>query len=266
MASVLIVIAHPDDETLQGGTLARLVDEGHAVTLVCATRGEVGEIAAGVEATAETLGRVREGEMRAAARELGVKDVRFLDYRDSGMEGTPENEHPEALIQAEPLEVSMALTAIMQEVNPDAVITWDASGGYGHPDHIRVHETTTDAFGSYQVRSGRPVRLYYMALPTHLFDEMQKELLAQGIQFGSEAMRAARERFTRPPVTTEVDVSPYVERKRRSRQQHRSQTPADSPFDKLSEDLQRRFFSVEYFHRAEPPRQEGEPKETWLLA
>jgi LmbE family N-acetylglucosaminyl deacetylase len=182
------------------------------------------------------------------------------------MEGTPENEHPEALIQAEPLEVSMALTAIMQELNPDVVITWDASGGYGHPDHIRVHETATDAFASYQQRGGRPVRLYYMALPAHLFEEMQRELQAQGVEFGSPAMREARQRFERPPVTTEIDVAPYVERKRRSRQQHRSQMPPDSPFEKLSEDLQRRFYSVEYFHRAEPPWQEGEPKETWLLA
>ena len=266
MASVMIVIAHPDDETLQGGTLARLVDEGHQVTIVCATRGEVGEISDPALATPETLGQVREQEMRTAARELGVEDVRFLDYRDSGMEGTPDNEHPEALIQAEPLEVSMALTAIMQEVNPDIVITWDASGGYGHPDHIRVHETTTEAFGSYQMRSGRPVRLYYMALPTHLFAEMQRELQAQGIEFGSQAVREARERFTRPPVTTQIDVAPYVEQKRRSRLQHRSQLPADSPWERLSEDLQRRFYSVEYFHRAEPPWNEGEAKETWLFA
>jgi LmbE family N-acetylglucosaminyl deacetylase len=266
MANILMVIAHPDDETLQGGSLARMVSEGHAVTIVCATRGEVGEISHPEIATPETLGQVREGEMRAAARELGVDDVRFLDYRDSGMEGTPDNDNQDALIQAEPLEVSMALTAIMQEVNPDVVITWDASGGYGHPDHIRVHETTTEAFGSYQMRSGRPVDLYYMAIPTHLFDELQKELQAQGIEFGNEAMRAARERFTRPPVTTEVDVSAYVEQKRRSRQQHRSQMPADSPFDKLSEDLQRRFFSVEYFHRAVPPWNEGEPLEHWPFA
>jgi len=263
VASVLVVIAHPDDETLQAGTLAKLVDEGHEVAIVCATRGEVGEIAEGVEATAETLGRVREAEMRAAAREIGVEDVRFLDYRDSGMAGAAENEDPRALVQAEPLAVSMELTAVMQELNPDVIITWDASGGYGHPDHIRVHETTRDAFDSYAMRSGRPVRLYYMALPTHLFEEMQRELAAQGIEFGSAAMREAR--LDRPPVTTEIDVAAYQEAKRRSRLAHRSQLPANSPWEKLSEGLQRRFYGTEYFHRAVPPWNEGEARETALF-
>jgi LmbE family N-acetylglucosaminyl deacetylase len=266
MAQVLIAIAHPDDETLTGGTLARAVAEGHGVTVVCATRGEVGEISDPALATPETLGEVREGELRAAMAELGVEDVRFLGYRDSGMEGTPENEDERALVQAEPLEVAMDLTALMQEVYPDIVITWDASGGYGHPDHIRVHETATEAFESYKMRSGRPVRLYYMALPTHLFEEMQRELAALGIEFGSDEIRASRARFERPPITTEIDVSPYVEQKRNAMRQHRSQFPPDMPFDKLSEDLQRRFFNVEYLHRADPPWNEGEAKESWILS
>jgi LmbE family N-acetylglucosaminyl deacetylase len=260
-----MVIAHPDDEGLSGGTLARLVDEGHTVTVVCATRGEVGEIADPSIATPETLGEVREGELRAAMAVLGIDDVRFLDYRDSGMAGTPENEDPEALVQAEPLGVSMELTALMQEVNPDAIITWDASGGYGHPDHIRVHEAATDAFGSYTMRSGRNARLYFMAIPIHLFAEMSEELRAQGIQPPNASMRTRLESLKRPPVTTEIDVTPYVERKREALARHRSQQAVMLPVDKLSDDTRRRFIATEYFHRAVPPVGEGEPVERWLM-
>src|SRR5687768_16277194 len=101
--TVLVVVAHPDDEVFgMGGTMARLIDDGPAVTVVCAPRGEVGEISDPALATPETLGEVREQELRNAMRELGVEDVRFLDYRDSGMAGTPENEDTRAFIQAEP--------------------------------------------------------------------------------------------------------------------------------------------------------------------
>jgi N-acetyl-1-D-myo-inositol-2-amino-2-deoxy-alpha-D-glucopyranoside deacetylase len=265
--TVLVVVAHPDDEVFgMGGTMARLIDDGHAVTVVCATRGEVGEISDPALATPETLGEVREQELRNAMRELGVDDVRFLDYRDSGMAGTPENEDTRAFIQAEPMEVAMDLTAIMQEVNPDVIITWDQSGGYGHPDHVRVHETVTDAFGSYQMRSGRPVRLYYTALPVGLFEEMAVELREQGIEiFDDDEARESMTRLPRPPVTTVLDVSGYVEQKRRAMAEHRSQMPADSPFDRVSEELRQRFFGKEYFHRAVPEWHEGEPQEHSIL-
>ena len=264
--TVLIVIAHPDDEAAAiGGTIARLVEDGHRVSVVCATRGEAGEIADPALATPATLGEVREQELREAMRVLGVGDVRFLDYRDSGMEGTPENDDPRSLFQAEPMEVTMALTAIMQEVNPDVVITWDPSGGYGHPDHIRVHETATEAFDSYQMRSGRPVRLYYMAFPVQLFAEIAQELRAQGVEFGNQAIRERAASLPRPPVTTAIDVTAYVDRKRRAMAAHRSQMRPDSPFEKLSEPLRRTFFGHEYFHRAVPPWQEGEAQETSLV-
>ena len=263
--TVLVVTAHPDDEALGiGGTMARLVAEGHHVTIVCATRGEAGEISDPALATPETLGAVREQELRNAMRILGVADVRFLDYRDSGMEGTPENDDPRSLFQAEPMEVVMALTAIMQEVNPDVVITWEPSGGYGHPDHIKVHETTTEAFHSYQMRSGRPVRLYYTAFPVHLFAEMAEELRAQGIELGNEQMRRRAMSLPRLPVTTEIDLTPYLERKREALAQHRTQMPADSPFTRLSEPLRRKFLGREYFHRAVPPWHEGEAMEDWF--
>jgi LmbE family N-acetylglucosaminyl deacetylase len=190
--------------------------------------------------------------------------VRFLDYRDSGMAGTPENDDPRSLFQAEPMQVAMELTAIMQEVNPDVVVTWDKSGGYGHPDHVRVHETVTDAFDSYLMRSGRPARLYYTALPVHLFAEMAEELRAQGVEWGNDDIRDSIMRLERPPVTTAIDVTPFIEAKRRAIGRHRSQIAPDSPWEKVSEALQARMFGTEYFSRAVPPWNEGEPLEEIL--
>lgn len=264
--SVLVVVAHPDDETFStGGLMARSVAEGHAVTVVCVTRGEVGEISDPALATPETLGQVREQELRDAMAELNVHDVRFLDYRDSGMDGTPENDDPRALVQAEPMQVAMELTAVMQEVNPDVIVTWDRSGGYGHPDHVRVHETVTDAFDSYVMRSGKSARLYYMALPVHLFAEMAAELRAEGVDWGNEEIRDSIMRLERPPVTTAIDVTAYVEAKRRAIACHRSQFPPESPWDKVSEGLRARMFGTEYYSRVVPPWNEGEPVEQSLL-
>src|SRR5947207_13996528 len=105
--------AHPDDETFSvGGTLARAISLGWRVTAICATRGEVGEIAPGTDATPATLGAVREQELRAACAALGVTDVRFLGYRDSGMDGTPENKAARAHINAPDEEVVGKLAAI----------------------------------------------------------------------------------------------------------------------------------------------------------
>src|SRR6266536_712500 len=101
IGGLLIAIAHPDDESFgMGGTMAAAAAAGRPVTLVCATRGEVGEIADPALATPETLGAVREQELRDACAALGVHDVRFLPYRDSGMEGTPENADTRALCNA----------------------------------------------------------------------------------------------------------------------------------------------------------------------
>ena len=145
--SILAIFAHPDDETFGlGGTLARYADAGVPITMVSATRGEVGEIAPGTDATPETLGAHREQELRDAMAILGVTDVRFLGFRDSGMKGTHENKHPDALINAPEDAVTEAMVRIIREVRPRVVVTWDESGGYGHPDHVFVHYRATEAF------------------------------------------------------------------------------------------------------------------------
>src|SRR5689334_10369020 len=143
---VLAVYGHPDDEGQVTGTLARFIRGGDDVTLVCATRGEVGEISDPALAAPDNLWYVRELELRAAMSQIGLSDVRFLGHRDSGMAGTPENEDPRSLHQQTPETVVPALTAIIRETRPHYVFTWDPTGGYGHPDHIAVHRHTVAAF------------------------------------------------------------------------------------------------------------------------
>lgn len=256
---LLVAIAHPDDETFGiGGTMARLRREGWGVTVVCATRGEVGEISDPSLATPETLGEVRERELRAACAVLGVEDVRFLDYRDSGMPGTPENADPRALYNAEPAAAVEAFAALIRELRPDLVITWDPSGGYGHPDHLAVHRHATAAFAQEAARPDGPRALYYTTLPVHLFERMEAELRAQGIEFGSEDVREAAQDLPRLAPTTEIDVSAFAQAKLESGRKHATQLPADLPFDRLSPELRHAFMDIEYFYRVVPPWPEGD--------
>jgi N-acetyl-1-D-myo-inositol-2-amino-2-deoxy-alpha-D-glucopyranoside deacetylase len=152
---LLLVHAHPDDESLwTGGTIARYAAAGVQVTLVTCTLGEEGEVipealrrlAAG---EADQLGGYRVGELRAACAALGISDQRYLGgigrWRDSGMVGTPANEHPRAFAGGDLDEQAGALGAVLAEVRPQVVISYGPDGGYGHPDHIRAHEVTMAA-------------------------------------------------------------------------------------------------------------------------
>ena len=115
--SILGVYAHPDDESFgTGGTLAKYASQGAQITLICATRGEAGEISDPSLATPETLARVREEELRSACRVLGISEPLFLGYRDSGMAGTPDNDHPRALCRADSQEVVGRLVALVRRL------------------------------------------------------------------------------------------------------------------------------------------------------
>jgi N-acetyl-1-D-myo-inositol-2-amino-2-deoxy-alpha-D-glucopyranoside deacetylase len=151
---VLLVHAHPDDESITtGGTIARYAAEGAEVTLVTCTLGEEGEIIPaefdGLGSwAADQLGGFRHGELTAAVRALGVTTHRYLGgvgrWRDSGMAGT-ERVHPRALVRGALDEQADQLAAVLDEVAPQVVVTYDSFGGYGHPDHIRAHEITMRA-------------------------------------------------------------------------------------------------------------------------
>lgn len=152
---LLLVHAHPDDETLTtGGTIARYAAEGVEVTVVTCTLGEEGEVIgdtwAGLVADrADQLGGFRILELSAALSRLGVAAPRFLGgagrWRDSGMAGTPAAANPRALVNADRTEVVDVLAEVIRERRPQVVVCYDPRGGYGHPDHIRAHEVTTAA-------------------------------------------------------------------------------------------------------------------------
>ena len=145
--TILAVLAHPDDESFgMGGTLALYASRGADVYLVCATRGEVGEVAPEMLKGFDSIAQLRESELRCAAGFLGLKDVYFMDFRDSGMPGSPDNQHPQALA-AQPLEeVAANVVCYIRDLKPQVVITFDPIGGYRHPDHIAIQKATVRAF------------------------------------------------------------------------------------------------------------------------
>lgn len=146
-AVLLAVLAHPDDETFGlGGTLALYARRGAQVYLVCATRGEVGDVDPKYMRGFDSVAARREAELRCAAEKLGLSGVHFLNYRDSGMPGSPDNQHPQALA-FQPLEqVAQDVAGYIRLLKPQVVLTFDPIGGYRHPDHIAIHNATVRAF------------------------------------------------------------------------------------------------------------------------
>jgi N-acetyl-1-D-myo-inositol-2-amino-2-deoxy-alpha-D-glucopyranoside deacetylase len=145
--TLLAVLAHPDDETFgMGGTLALYARRGVKVHLICATRGEVGEVDPEYKETIKSAACLRTQELRCAAQTLGIEKVHFLNYRDSGMLGSEANRHPKALA-AQPVEkIANEVAHLIRQIRPDVVLTFDPIGGYRHPDHIAMHKATVQAF------------------------------------------------------------------------------------------------------------------------
>jgi LmbE family N-acetylglucosaminyl deacetylase len=174
LATILAVLAHPDDESFgMGGTLAHYARRGCDVYLVCATRGEAGEMDPEHLLGFESIAEKRESELRCAAEHLGLKEVFFLPYRDSGMTGSPDNSNPRAQINAPLEEVAVRVVKFIRELKPDVVLTFDPIGGYRHPDHIHIHNATVMAFEkaadeSFHPEAGSPFnpgKLYFHTFP-----------------------------------------------------------------------------------------------------
>ena len=144
---LLAVLAHPDDETFgTGGSLAFYSSKGIEVHLVCATRGEAGDVSQEMMQGYNSVAELRESELRCAAGHLGLTGVHFLDYRDSGMQGSPDNTHPQALAAADIGKVTGEVVHYIRLLKPQVVITFDPIGGYMHPDHIAIQKATEKAF------------------------------------------------------------------------------------------------------------------------
>jgi LmbE family N-acetylglucosaminyl deacetylase len=253
--SLLVCYAHPDDEQVVTGTMRRCLDQGMRVGLVCATRGEAGGIADPSLATHETLGSVREQELRNALRVVGVEDLYFLDYRDSGMAGSALNADPRSFINADPLEVVGRLVSVIRDFKPTVMVTFDETGGYGHPDHIAIHNWATQAFHvaadpSQFAELGpacQPARLYYASVPRSLRARLAEWAAQNNITVW--LLNVPPDRFGMPDetVTHRVPVANYVQMKLDSVKQHRTQMPPDSPFVKFSDELKQTWYSTEHF-------------------
>lgn len=160
---MLICLAHPDDESFgMGGTIAKYANEGTEITLVCATKGEAGTVDSEFLTHYESIAALREHELACAARVLGIHEVIYMGYRDSGMAGSDDNQHIQSFVQADEGEVVTKLIRIMENSKPDIVITFDETGGYHHPDHIAIHQATIHAFNEIGAKF-QPKALYVMA-------------------------------------------------------------------------------------------------------
>jgi mycothiol S-conjugate amidase len=267
--AILIAFPHPDDETFSnGGTIARYVAQGVAVHYACATRGECGTVdAAHLEGYAD-VAALRTAEQACAARTLGLAAVHFLGYRDSGMPGTPDNQHPNALVQAPMEQVTGKLVALIRATRPQVVLTFNPYGGYGHPDHIYLHHATRAAFAAAgdparypeQVAAGlapwQPAKLYYPTFGTGFARVAVGAMRLLGRdprRFGRNAdidMVRVLEETT--PVTTVVDCAAWLDTNLRARQCHRSQLDGTWVSERMPRALLRRFFGAERFTRVVP--------------
>ena len=266
--TLVAVHAHPDDEALlSAGTLARAVREGHRVVLVLATRGEVGQVGEGVLGDSEDLGGRRTHEAEASAEAIGVERLVFLDYTDSGHGPGPDGGWPAgSLCGADLGEVADRIAAVLVDLDADLVIGDDRNGGYGHPDHRRVHEAVRQAADL----TGVPM----------LEATIDRDFLAGGIALAESMGVDVPAGFVPPDlsewytpaveITHAIDVTTDLAAKRASMEAHVSQTTgaADTVrtlavFLALPDELFAMAFGTEWFvHRGAPT----EPRATALFA
>jgi N-acetyl-1-D-myo-inositol-2-amino-2-deoxy-alpha-D-glucopyranoside deacetylase len=168
-ASLLVVLAHPDDEIFLGGVLAHLSDRGVRVTLASATNGEAGKPHPSI-GTVEDLGALRAEELRVSCARLGIGKTVLLGFHDSARKERQRHDDPRALANVDMLEVEAAVRQIIQEVQPHVVLTFDPHGGYYHPDHLAIQRATTGAFFSSGVMGATaPERLFYGVMLRDVF-------------------------------------------------------------------------------------------------
>jgi N-acetyl-1-D-myo-inositol-2-amino-2-deoxy-alpha-D-glucopyranoside deacetylase len=281
----LFVHAHPDDETINNGaTMARYVAEGASVTLLTCTLGEEGEVLVPELAQlaadqADQLGGYRIGELAAAMAALGVTDWRFLGgaghYRDSGMMDTPANDKPRAFWRADLDEAVAHAVAVVREVRPQVVVTYDEVGGYGHPDHIQAHRVAMGAVAAAADPAYRPdlgaawdvAKVYWNAMPRSVVQAGIDAMAALGEASPFEGLGDLDEvPFMVPDdvVTTAVDGRTHADRKDAAMRAHPTQIMVDGPFFALSNNLGLEVLGTEYYRLVRGTRgPAGEGPQGW---
>ena len=256
---LLLVHAHPDDETINNGiTMAKYVSEGAQVTLVTCTRGEEGEVLvpslANLASTADDkLGEHRVIELTNAMAELGISDFRFLGepnkkWRDSGMMGTPPNERADVFWQADLDEAANYLVKIILETKPQVMITYDEIGGYGHPDHIKAHQVAMRG-AELAAEAGWSIsKIYWNTMPRSVIQNGIDKMKEVGSDFfGAES--ADDLPFAKPDefVTSLVSAPELVDKKMAAMKAHETQISVDGPFFALSNNLGLSVWGDEYY-------------------
>ncbi|MFM9107364.1 MAG: PIG-L deacetylase family protein [Chloroflexota bacterium] len=254
---LLAIYSHPDDETFSSaGVMAEAAARGVPVTVICLTRGEAGDSGIPGLDQPEVLGAVRERELREAMAAIGVRDVRFMAYRDSGMPGSPHAADPRALVNADPDVAADQLVVAIRDIGPGAVLTFGADGIYGHDDHLAAHRIVSEAVSragrlGYRPELGEPVpapALYYAAAP-------RDELLSMFARRDKPGNGMPEERHAlmgtpREEITHWLDVGMWRSQKLAAIVAHRTQTGDGGPISGMADqDLQRRL-SRETFVRA----------------
>ncbi len=291
---VLFVHAHPDDECVaSGGTIARLVAEGVAVDLVTCTDGAEGEIhdpTLDPEEARPRLAAIRASELACSLDALGSGAIRhhLLGYRDSGMMGTDANAHPESFWQSNLEDATARLVEIVTAARPVAIVTYDENGNYGHPDHINAARIARDAYAALAGGPDAVSRFYEIAFARETWTGLMEEMRARGINFpwgppdeaegaaSGEASEAASgpddaetDEFGRPDaeITTRIDVSGQLDRKRRSMDCHRTQRQDMGWLLELPDDLAAPVLGTEAFvlTRLDGEEVAATHREEWLL-
>ena len=254
---LLLVHAHPDDESINNGaTMARYAAEGARVTLVTCTLGELGEvIPPGLRhLTGAALGEYRRGELTAAMRELGVADFRLLGgagrYQDSGMMGLPDNDDPACFWQADVDEAAAALVEVILEVRPQVLVTYDDHGGYGHPDHIQAHRVAMRAVELAADTGWEIAKVYWNRVPRTIGERAFAELHVDlpGLPFDKAGVLddvpgvVDDER-----ITTEIDGTAYAAAKSAAMAAHATQIEVSGSYFALSNELAQPLFTTEYY-------------------
>ena len=256
---LLLVHAHPDDETINNGaTMALYIERGVKVTLVTCTRGEEGEVLVPELAhlasnQEDKLGKHREGELSDAMAVLGVKDFRFLGapqkiYRDSGMMDTEPNKRSDNFWNADLDEAAAHLVEIILEVKPQVMVTYDEIGGYGHPDHIQAHRVAMRAAELARTKGWEIQKIYWNTIPKSVIEQGIEAMKGTGNQFFG-VDKAEDFPFAQPDelVTTVIDAEKYAERKMQAMKAHPTQISVDGPFFALSDNLGFKVWGQEFY-------------------
>ncbi|MCN9242989.1 N-acetyl-1-D-myo-inositol-2-amino-2-deoxy-alpha-D-glucopyranoside deacetylase [Streptomyces sp. RY43-2] len=265
---LLLVHAHPDDESINNGaTMAKYAAEGAQVTLVTCTLGEEGEvIPPGLAHLApdrdDALGPYRADELAAAMARLGVRDHRLLGgagrYRDSGMMGTEQNRRPGAFWSADLDEAAGHLVAVVREVRPQVLVTYDPDGGYGHPDHIQAHRVAMRAAELAADPGFRPDlgtaweigRIYWNRMPRPVaeaaFARLREEIDATPFTKVA-AVDDVPGVVDESVITTEIDGSEFAAAKASAMRAHATQIEVAEPWFALSNNLAQPLFTTEYY-------------------